>query len=321
MRNNILLKGSIVEYLVSTVMPFHSRKLVLYLTLMVMLLGACTDVVDINIDPAEDQLVVDAWLNNKSEAQTIRLTLSQPYFSNAFVPAVSDAEVSVTHENGSMFIFTNQGDGDYIWVPEAGGALGEPGDTFQLEIQWKGDVYQAESYMRRVPMIDSIGIEVRDGELGYADGHWAALYARDLPGLGDTYWIKAFKNGVFLNKPLEMNLAYDAAFDAGGEVDGVTFITPIRELINRFPDPDTEDDFETPPYKPGDEVHVEIHSITNAAFFFLQTARDQMNNGENTIFSIPIANTKSNVIRESDGKAVLGFFSVSAVSERTRIVE
>jgi hypothetical protein len=46
-----------------------------------------------------------------------------------------------------------------------------------------------------------------------------------------------------------------------------------------------------------------------------------MINGDNTIFSIPLANTKSNVIRTSDGKPALGFFNVSAVSEKDRLVE
>ena len=54
----------------------------------------------------------------------------------------------------------------------------------------------------------------------------------DLPGLGNTYWIKATKNGTLLNKPRELNLAYDAAFAKGSNFDGYTFIQPIRNGIN-----------------------------------------------------------------------------------------
>ena len=282
--------------------------------------SACTDVIQVDIDPAEDRLVIDSWLNNKSEPQTIRLTLSQPYFNNDFAPAVSDAEVMVMDSTGAEYVFVNQGDGNYVWTPETGTSLGMPGMKYTLQIVREGDTYTAASIMKRVPPIDTIQVEIRN-DFGFADGHYASLFARDLPGLGDTYWIKAYKNGEFLNKPNELNIAYDAGFDAGGEVDGVVFIPPIRDLINRFPDPDTGDDFETPPYKPGDDVHVEIHSITGEAFTFLKTARDQMSNGDNTIFSIPVTNTKSNVIRGSDGQPALGFFCVSAVSEATRIVE
>lgn len=295
--------------------------LIVFVALVIVLPQGCTDVVDIDLEPADEQLVIDAWLNDKSETQTIRLTLSQPYFENVFAPGVDDAEIVLTRQDGQQLHFESQANGNYTWTPDTGAQIGGVGDKFTLSILWDGETYSGESEIRRVPVIDSISIELRQDELGFADGHWAILFARDFQGLGDTYWIKAYKNGVFLNKPSEMNLAYDAAFDAGGEIDGITFITPIRELINRFPDPDTEDDFEIPPYAPGDVVHVEIHAITNEAFRFLQTARDQMNNGDNTIFSIPVANTTSNIRRESDGKAALGFFCVSAVSEATRVVQ
>jgi hypothetical protein len=289
--------------------------------LAMLCVASCTDVVVVDIELAEERIVIDAWLNNKSEVQTVRLTLSQPYFSNAFAPGISDAVVTVVRNEADTLEFANQGDGNYNWTPQPGALLGDPGMTFHLNIDWRGEIYQGLSQMRRVPLIDTIRIEERNGELGYADGHWASLIARDLPGLGDTYWIKAYKNGIFLNKPNELNIAYDAGFDASGELDGVVFIVPIRELINRFPDPDTDDDFDVPPYVPGDEVHVEIHSITRDAFYFLQTARDQMNNGDNTIFSIPVANTQSNVFRQSDGGSAIGFFCVSAVSEKTRLVD
>jgi hypothetical protein len=297
-----------------------SRFLVLFAGVGILTLS-CTDVIDVTLEPAEDRLVVDAWLNNKEEPQTIRLTLSQPYFDNVFARTVSNASVFLVRSGGDTLTFNAQGDGNYVWTPASGESIGEIGSTYELHVVWDGEHYISESELKRVPQIDSIEIELRTGELGFADGHYAAVYARDIPGIGDTYWIKAYKNGVFLNKPQEINLAYDASFDAGGDIDGIVFISPIRELINRFPDPDTPDDFDVPPYQVGDEIHVEIHSITQEGFFFMETARDQMVNGDNTIFAIPLANTRSNVIRQSDQKSALGFFCVSAVSEATRVVQ
>lgn len=285
-----------------------------------MFLQGCTDIVQVDLEPAAEQLVVDAWIDNLPRQQTIRLTKSQAYFHSAAARGVEGAEVSVVSSTGGVFTFESQGEGQYIWQPEAGETIGQTGTTYTLMIRLDGERYSAQSEMRRVPEIDSIRIEYRESELGFPDGHYAAVFARDLPGVGDTYWIKAYKNGVFLNKPQELNLAYDAAFDAGGEIDGIIFIPPIRELINRVPDPDSADDSDVPPYAPGDEVRVEIHSVTPDAFMFLQTARDQMTNGDNTIFAIPVANTRGNVARERDGATVLGFFCVSAASEAARVV-
>lgn len=281
----------------------------------------CTDVIAVEVEDVPEQLVIDAWINNLPQPQTIRLTLSQPYFDNAFAPPVTDADIAVTDDEQNVYPFTHEGDGNYVWTPGQGETLGDVGTEFTLGISWDGDIYAATSEMRRVPLIDSLVTEFREEELGLPAGIYAEVFARDFSGTGDTYWIKAYKNGHFLNKPVELNIAYDAAFDAGSQVDGLVFITPIRELINRIPDPDGPDDFDVPPYAPGDSIRVEIHSITREAFEFLKIARDQMNNGANAIFAIPLANPQGNIIAVSTQAQALGFFCVSAVSREGKIIE
>jgi len=64
---------------------------------------------------------------------------------------------------------------------------------------------------------------------------------------------------------------------------------------------------------------VEIHSISNEGFQFLETARDQITNGDNGLFAIPQANTRTNV-ESNGGLPVLGFFNVAGVSERSRVI-
>ena len=93
----------------------------------------------------------------------------------------------------------------------------------------------------------------------------------------------------------------------GGDIDGE--------------DRDTDDDFDVPPYEPGDSVRVEIHSITEEAFNFLSIAKEQMTNGDNTIFALPLANTKSNVFHSASGERALGFFNVAKVSTGGRTIE
>jgi len=281
----------------------------------------CTDVITVNIEDVPPQLVVDAWINNKPEAQTIRLTMSQEYFNNTFAEGVTTAEVIVADESGNFFEFVHQSDGNYVWTPTPGESIGDIGTTFFLGVEWNGNTFGSQSMLNPVPQIDSIQIEYREALLDHPEGFYAQFFSRDLPGLGDTYWIKSFKNGVFLNKPFELNIAWDAGFDGGADTDGLIFVPPIREAINRIPDPDTDDDADVPPWMSGDEVRVEIHSITNLAFNFLDIARDQMTNGANTIFTIPIANARSNIITLEGDDEALGFFCVSAISGLTKIVE
>jgi len=281
----------------------------------------CTDPIVVEIAEVPPQLVVDAWINNEAGPQTIRLTLSQGYFNNTFAPTVSTARVIVSDESFDVFEFVHQGDGNYVWTPFSGETIGDIGSTFSLGIAWEGNTFTATSTLNPVAQVDSIEVEFREGEFGSPDGHYAQFYSRDLPGPGDTYWIKAFKNGVFLNKPFELNIAWDAGFDGGTNTDGLIFLPPIREAINRVPDPDTDDNSDVPPWMPGDEIRVEIHSITNFAFDFLDIARDQMTNGSNTIFAIPLANTRTNILTIKGEDEALGFFNISAISSLTAMVE
>ncbi len=284
-----------------------------FLGLFVIFFFSCEDVIDVPLAEAETRLVVDAWINNLQQEQSIFLSLSQPYFDNSPPPIVANALVKVQRDDGMIFDFTHIGGGEYVWTP-LDMNFGEIGDQFTLNISYLEDTYTAVTELFRVPEIDSLGIEFRENEIFLDDGLYGQFYARDFQGLGDTYWIKTFRNGEFLDKTQELNIAYDAGFDAGTGIDGLVFIPPIRELVNPL-----DEDLLPTPYLAGDEIKVEIHSISNAAFNFLEIARDQINNGDNGIFSIPLANTQSNV--QSDTKTVLGFFNVAAVSAKSRIIE
>lgn len=291
-----------------------------FLLIFAFTITSCEDEIDIDVDPLTEQLVVDAWLNNKSEPQTIFLSMSQPYFDNSLPEGLSGAIVQVTSSTGTVFEFEEGENGNYIWTPTADETLGEIGTDYGLQITLDGKNYGSISTMNRVPAIDSLTYEFRNDETFGPDGIYTEFFARDLVGEGDTYWIKTFKNGDFLNKPSEINIAFDAGFSEGAAVDGLIFVPPIREATNRDSDPDTEDDGDVSPWAIGDEFKVEIHSLNLPVFFFLGTAQRQITNGNNGIFSEPVINTTGNILAE-DGTEVLGIFNVAAVSEMTVDIE
>ena len=300
------------------------KYLLFFLTLL--FLNSCEDVVELELEEDGAQLVVDAWLNNKAETQTIKLRRTIPYFDNTFAPEVIGATVVVADSDSTLFFFEDSdNDGDYTWTPQAGEQLVQEGKDYALYIELNGDEYISISKANRSAPIDSIGYEYRDDLVGVADGIIAQIYARDQAGAGDVHWIKTYKNGQFLNKPQEMNLTYDGAFGPGGNSDGILFIPPIRTGINRIPDSgdDAVDTDSFPPYTIGDNIRVEIHSLTPEAFFYLFQIREQMTQGDNGLFATPITNVPSNIIPQSaDAKEdPVGFFCVSLVSEVERDVE
>lgn len=278
---------------------------------------SCEDVIDIQVDDAATELVVDAWLTNEADTQTVRLTWSQTYFDNTDPPPAQNAKVVINREDGASFEFTDDNNnGFYDWIPSADKSLGEVSHFFTLNIEVGEDLYQATAEMNRVPTLDSIIQEFRENEFIIDDGIYVEFFARDFAGTGDAYWIKSFKNGDYLSKATELNIAFDAGFDSGSQVDGIIFIPPIREFVNELNDEDIPT-----PWDPGEVCRVEIHSLSQDAFNFLEIARDQINNGSNGIFSVPLANTRSNVFSTATGEAALGFFNVAAVSSGELVIE
>jgi hypothetical protein len=285
---------------------------------LAMILFGCEDVIDIDIDSSGGDLVIDAWIDTRSQTQSIRLALSQEYFDNTNPPVVDNAIVTVTNTTTNTVNLFDEvnGSGEYKWTPEGDATLAKVGDALTLKITYNGDEYTASTIVKRVPVIDSIGQEFRENEIFLDDGIYVQFFARDFVGTGDAYWIKSFKNGAFLNEATDINIAFDAGFDAGSQIDGIVFITPIREFINA-----KDEDGIDQPWTKGENIMVEIHSLSTDAFNFMEIARDQITNGDNGIFSLPLANARSNIRRQSDGKSALGFFNVAAVTSRSKVIE
>ena len=282
------------------------------------IMQSCMDVIDVNLPAGEPLVVIDAWVNNMEQAQVIKLSYASPYFESATPPPLSGATVTIVDQNSNLYFFVEEGtSGEYIWEDTNGGVFGSIGESYELVILTSVGNYRSFSSMNRVPTVDSFTYEEYEVDFGgelQEEGWEAEFYARDFEGEGDTYWIKSFRNDEFLAKPQELNYAYDAGFSDGSAIDGITFIGPIRSWINRVPDTgdDAVDTNEYPPFVSGDKIKVEIHSMTNDGYEFLNEAYNQMTLGDNTIFAPPLVNIPTNIVTESGIQAV-GCFNVGAV--------
>jgi hypothetical protein len=282
---------------------------------VVSLLFSCEDEISPKLENADPVVVIDAWLNNKPGSQTIKITSTQSYFDNSLPPGISGANVVVTDDQGTDYVFTENASipGDYVWSPSGNEVIGSVGRSYTLLVQVGNDTFVSASKMNRVPVIDSLTFTFEEESSFFPESFLADFWSTDFVGPNDTYWIKTWKNGILLNKPGELNLAYDAGFSAGGNFDGVTFITPIRQGINPF-DQDDNDEFLSP-YLPGDSIYVEIHSISLEAFNFMSEVAIQTDRpgGFSELFASPISNVSTNIFSVNNTQ-VLGFFNVAAVS-------
>lgn len=286
------------------------RLLLIYLT--VFAIWACESPADVELSPSTPTLVVDAFINDQSAPQRIVLNFSQPFFENEPYRPASGATVIVNDDqSNSPLVFSETNTpGEYLWEPTNDRpTIGEVGTVFTLEIDYQGQLFTATTTIKRTTPIQEI--QFFEEEVPFSDEieYQGRFSARDLPGLGDAYWVKTFWNDEFLGDPSELNIAFDAGLSPGGGIDGREFIIPIRAGIN----PTGEDEA----FELGDVVRVEIHSITREAYDYfieLQIQTDRPG-GFAELFAQPLANLESNVCPLSDTNTqVLGFFSVSSVS-------
>jgi len=288
------------------------------LPLLTLALLSCEDPIDLPSEFETPQLVVDAWITNAADTQRIVLTESQDFYDNRLPTGVTDAQVAVcpTENPTACAIFNHTANGVYEWIPAAGDSLGPIGTEYALGIQRGDQQYASVTTLNRTAMVDSISFQFEEEALGLDEGFYAQIYARDPPGEGDAYWIRSTINDTLLLRPFEINVAYDAVFDPGTGADGITFIFPIRFGINKL------DEGGSPtPIEPGDKVEVEIWSLSEQAYLFLNVASEQIANGENGIFSLPVANSPGNVVNVDTGEPILGMFNVAASARIARVRE
>ena len=266
-------------------------------------LNSCEDPVDLSIEAGESQIVVDGFINNMDTAQVITLKQTKEFFGTTEQVPVLGATVKVTASDGSVYNFLDlNSNGNYTWEDSV---LAHVNLSYALSIQYDSEIYTAEELANPVLIIDSLVVApIEDGFTGQLspDEFFVELFAFDIAGRTDFYWIKVFRNDSLDLRPNAINVAYDAAFGPG--TDGALLIPPIRE--SRLNDRERA-------YLSGEKVKVEVWSINENTYLFLNSIRNQINNGG--LFAVPPSNVRTNIQSSSTqtAKTAVGFFSVSLV--------
>ncbi|MEY8779735.1 DUF4249 domain-containing protein [Allomuricauda sp. XS_ASV26] len=274
------------------------KTIIKYISLVIFLvLTACEDVVDIDVQEGPTRLVIEASLDwekgTEGNYQTIKLSTSTPYFDTSFQPAIG-ATVSVLNVNsGTEVLFVDQNDGNYTTTDF------EPviGDTYALTVNYKNEVFTATEKMTPVPEIKEV-FQSRDD--GFNDEDLEVHLVFTDPEAEENYYLfKFLKEG-------ELFPAFEDAKDEfinGNEIDWWYEIE--------------EDEMDgLTPFEPGDTVYISMHGISKSYYEYIKILIEQMG-GVGLFSSTPVA-LKGNCVNQTKPEnQPLGYFRLTEVNKVT----
>jgi hypothetical protein len=292
----------------------------LFIVLVCSFITSCTSVIQVSVPTGSPLITVDAFLDNSSNPQKVRLTFNANYFSDVSTPPVLGATVSLNDlTNAKTYTFTADGNGNYIYYPFINDSMAQVNHKYQLSISYNGNSYIALSTLNRTTLVDSIPFRISGGDaLGAYPlkdttnprKYYPYVLAVDLPGsIQDFYWLKIYKNGVLYNQPGQLNAFPDAGFNG---TDGSLFLPPkaFRGL--------TSDD--NPIYR-NDICTAEIYSINKNTFDFLNQLKTQLTNSQAGLFAVTPQNVKTNIQQTSGTQQAVGWFNMGAISSKSVVAK
>jgi len=262
----------------------------------------CTERIEVEVDSSYVRLVVEGSVSTDTIRHSVRLTTSSDYFYNQPAPNVSDAIVTISDGDSTIFLSESQDHpGTYL---THSGYYGVPGKTYTLTISHvdvdnngEYEEYTASSELKPVNKVDSIQLEPLTSD--YYNIFQILVFALD-PPTKDFYAFRVLKNRILVTDTLHELVVQDDLFFNGNYIYGAP---------SQFLDQNEQDEV----IQPGDTITFEINSITEEYYQFIIEAQSEIFY-QTPMFSGPPANISSNISNDA-----IGFFTAYSV-DRCSIV-
>ncbi|OEK06066.1 hypothetical protein A8C32_18720 [Flavivirga aquatica] len=265
------------------------------LLIVLTIITACEDVIDVNVPEAEPRLVIEASLDwQKGTAgnnQTIKLSTSTPYFNTTVNNTVTGASVKVTNDaTNAEYIFVDQNDGTYNitdFVPVLN-------DSYTLEVIYNSETYKAKETLMPVSEIKRV--------------------TQSLEGAFDD---EVLDVTIFWDDPVDEENYYFINFYEEGDL--FPFLEEVSDEftngneMDEFFEKERDEDDGQEEFNPGDKVSFTLYGISERYYNYLQILIEQYDSGGDP-FSSVAAEIKGNCINETTpDNYAFGYFRASEV--------
>jgi len=277
------------------------------LLFMALTFSSCEDVIDVKLSEENLNLFgVEASITTMNQPTVFLYKTLQANQDIAY-PGISGAEVTITDNatpENKITLTEDQDRKGFYQVPGNISYLGVAGREYTLTIKTQGITMIAKDKLSRVEPIDSI--QVVPSLRGDKRFLGVFTYGKEPLGVGNYYKWDLFVNDSLIFDADRISIASDEFVDGN-------YVSKL-EIFTDFYDVNKPEDRKL---NLNDTITVKQTSISKFAYDFYFQMINQ--SGSGSLFSVPLANIKSNFIA-SDGKPVLGIFTARDVSVSNKVV-
>ena len=250
--------------------------------LLTILLASCQDVIDLDLDAADQQIVIEGILTNQPGKYRVQIVKSVPFDEPNQFPAVSGAFVTIADDAGLLDTLPENAPGVYETQKLTQGIAGR---TYTLRVVAEGKTYTARSTMPAAVPFDNLAAKADFG----GDFSLVTEFI-DPVGLGNFYNFSVQVNGE--RKPTIFTLN-DELVD--GNLVKRDLFEPDLELLS------------------GDSVTVEMFCLDRIEYKYLLTLELTLGGG-------PIGGSTPSNPDNNFGGACLGHFSAQTVQVKSVVI-
>lgn len=251
-----------------------------------LLVSSCQKVIDVAVDDADENFIIDAFYDANDERVDVRITKSKALFSPDPYVSIDNADVSITTPNGDVFSLANLGNGNYELTD-----LAPSFDlSYKMTVLAEGEIFEATTLLPTPVPLDSLTQEFQPASLFGPEGYIIYMNLTDTGG-ENFYRAMRIVNGEPLNDIGDQFL-FDNSFTSGN-------VQTVPFFASR--------------YQPDDTITVELRSYSQEAAQYFSDLLDLAGDGGQ---SAAPANPRTNW---SNG--ALGVFNAYGYDAKTIIIE
>ncbi len=244
---------------------------ILVAAITLLLFSGCEKVIDLKLNNAAPQLVIEGNVINQFTNHIVKISQSVPFTDSNVFPAVSGAVVTINDDRGNVYSLTESSPGTYI-TPKF---TGRTNYKYTLTVTVNGQTYTGSSVMPPFVRFDNLSYKESFFD---SNKKVMTIHYQDPPNVANQYHFIMYIDGVQIKNTILVN---NDNFTNGRYVDDDLFQNDNDILV-------------------GQNITVEAQCIDNNIYTYLFALREQLTGGPAPTPSNPPSNLSNNA---------LGYFS------------